>query len=468
MPMANVVIKATGQLRSNQATLAAHEYQITYCSEQCVFHNVPDNEQAVVQSAQAGSIALLSAGQLWLNISHETHAADHPLYVSEQQITVSARAQLLRTVQQAKPVHVVSVRDVCACGMIIDVLEGLPLANVHQRPAWHRSAFRSEHDDALATMSWSMYLDVIADLAEGVQALHEAGIVHGDLFAFNAIVQDEHGIWIDLNDILPATARGVAVDVWTFMTYTVMTSLMRLKHWQPTVIADAFAIVEQAAVGDILRQLASHFRQARQQNREEQPFNNSDLSIIGEIYQRHAPQQRSDELGSVARLLSAKGLLHTYRAYEWNAAVAMERERFLAAEQSRHMLVERELQRTLSQRYEGEITALKHWINELEQGKSWLDEQCVRLQASLEQQQDWIDELERGKTWLDEQRANWQTEAERLMTIVAEQQQWITELEQAKAWNQQQAAYWQAQASRWQAQAEKVPGIIRKLTDSSP
>lgn len=474
-------IKAATHLRPYQAELTRQACEITYCSDECVFRCVPNDAQVVVQSTATHSVALVSVDKLWLNISNETHPADHPLYVGEQQITAAERAQILRTIQHAQLAHIVTLRDVCDCGMIMDVLDGLPLASVHQRPAWHRNAFRSAHDDALATMTWPAYLGVMADLAEGVQALHERGIVHGDLFAFNAIVQDaQHGIWIDLNDVLPATLQGKAIDVWAFVTYTLLTSLLRLTHWQPDVIAGALAIVAREPLDGMLSRLASHLR-SHQHSADQVPLDNQALAQLGTMYQQHDPQQRADELGTVARLLTTKGLLHFHRSYEWNAAVALERERYLAAEQTRHMLVEHELHRAMTARYEPQVVDLKNWIDELERGKAWLDEQRATLQAALEQQrtdleqqqvtieqqQAWIAELEQGKAWLDEQRHTWQAEAERRAATIDEQRQWIAELEQAKAWHEQQAAHWQAQATHWQAQFERVPKIVRKFTDTA-
>lgn len=96
------------------------------------------------------------------------------------------------------------------------------------------------------------------------------------------------------------------------------------------------------------------------------------------------------------------------------------------------------------------------WINELEHGKAWLKQQLEQQAATLADQRQWIDQLQEGKAWLEEQLANWQAEAERRNTVIAEQQQWIAELERAKAWHEQQAAYWHAQIQR-------MPRVLRKI-----
>ena len=70
----------------------------------------------------------------------------------------------------------------------------------------------------------------------------------------------------------------------------------------------------------------------------------------------------------------------------------------------------------------------------------------------------WIEELETGKAWLEEQRANWQAQAAERERVVQEQQAWIGELEQGKAWLEAQRAAWQTRAEHWQTRAEHWQG----------
>ena len=158
------------------------------------------------------------------------------------------------------------------------------------------------------------------------------------------------------------------------------------------------------------------------------------------------------------------------------------------------------------------IVEQRQWTAELDQGRTWLagqlsrwqdiaqereqllgehqewiDEQAQTLQEQAQshaQQQAWIEELEQGKRWVEEQWASWQhTAEEREQTIVeqrawiaeqaqalqeqaqshAQQQAWIAEQAQAlqeqaqshaqqQAWIEEQLGNWQAQAEHWQAQ----------------
>ncbi|MDD5543494.1 MAG: glycosyltransferase [Acidobacteriia bacterium] len=72
----------------------------------------------------------------------------------------------------------------------------------------------------------------------------------------------------------------------------------------------------------------------------------------------------------------------------------------------------------------------RRWINELEKGKAWLDEELKRLQRGAADQEHlikeqehlinekdvWIQEIEKGKEWLDDQRLSWKKMAEDLQT----------------------------------------------------
>ena len=76
--------------------------------------------------------------------------------------------------------------------------------------------------------------------------------------------------------------------------------------------------------------------------------------------------------------------------------------------------------------------------------KNW--RQSAEERTSTIQVQQWIQKLEKGKAWLDEQRLTWvgiATEREKIMT---DQQIWIAELEKSRQALEEQRRYWQGRA----------------------
>jgi len=381
---------AQERFRPHQASFSLEECQIDFCSSACIFQNLPSSPQIVRHGSSKSGLAIVSGQELWLNISDETHPQDHPLYLLDQKVTISERYMLLERIKQVMPEHVVKILSLCHCGMVIEILDGLPFVDIGTSPLWHRKMYRSQHQrDALSKMRWAEFLAVMTDLGEGIQALHEQGVAHGDLFPFNAMVTtDNRGVWVDLNDVLPATSLAIALDIWTFINYTFMASLLRLKSWQPEVVRQIVEIVAEKKQEHILRTVVSDLKIANDQHNESEiPLNEQALAVLAEIYHQSGLQAREDDLGYVSQLLSFKGLIHFYGVFEWNARVARERERRLAAEQVRHTLVEREIQRTLSLRYQAQIEGQTAWITELEQGKAWLEEQWRNWQRIAEERE---------------------------------------------------------------------------------
>ncbi len=83
------------------------------------------------------------------------------------------------------------------------------------------------------------------------------------------------------------------------------------------------------------------------------------------------------------------------------------------------------------------------WIEDLEHGKAWLEDQVPKQQAR-------IGELEHGKAWLEDQVRKQRAWIDTLEAQVREQQAWIDELERGKAWLDAQRTIWQTRAEHWQ------------------
>ena len=93
--------------------------------------------------------------------------------------------------------------------------------------------------------------------------------------------------------------------------------------------------------------------------------------------------------------------------------------------------------------------AQRRWIDELERGQAWMEEQRRNLILDVQgkdgligEMRAWIAELEKGNAWLVTQRGLSAAGAERNAAYVAELRSWIDELERGKAWLEGERETW--------------------------
>ena len=162
------------------------------------------------------------------------------------------------------------------------------------------------------------------------------------------------------------------------------------------------------------------------------------------------PEDAADLRRCLRRLLDEPGLLDRLRTdrFVWRDADAYAQD--------------------VEQTYEAVLAQSGSRSAQLDRGRSWPEEPWQELaeerERALQEQRAWTDELEKGKTWLEEQRANWQELAQERERALQEQRAWTDELEKGKTWLEEQrnnwekiarqhgeqAAHWQAQTRRWQ------------------
>jgi len=446
--------------RPQQADVPLTQCACEYCGPNCVFHRVTPAMRAVRHGHDA-SVAVTDGTRLWLNLADETHPPEHPLHWAPPTITRAARADLVRAIQAAASVHIVPITGVCDCGFIVEVITGSPLADLNTEPAWHREAGVAHRLPPLSMMSWVDFAGRAAGLAEGLHALHQCGIVHGDPFPFNAMLTAAGAaVWVDLNDVLPATPHLVALDVWAFVTFTLFPSISKLPQWHPVAVADLGRELEGLPLGELLPMLAGRLRVAAADSAGVVPAS-------GERVITTAWHERADELGEVARRQTPLALQVYYRAYEWNAEAAHQRARYLAAEQARHQLVEREIHRTVGLQQQRRLEELERWSAELEGARHWLEDQCATLRQTADQkaqfaqeQQQWAQTLDQARRWLSEQVNNWRQAAVKRDEIIQEQRAWMATLEKGKSWLEQDR-------NRWQQLAEERGRALREIREQS-
>lgn len=408
-------------LRPRQYNIPPDAYEIEYCSEECVWRQLPGDVQIVRHGSSTTGIAAHDAHRLWLNISDETHPVDHPLYMNHTAISNIERAGLLRRVQAINSPGLVPIHAVCNCGFCIELLHGLPLEDRGSRPPWHVRLHQAIPQEPLTIRTWDDFAVRLPQLLIGLRDLHANNLVHGDPFGLNVVVC-ERGctVWIDLNDILPLTPDLVAVDLVGFLQYVFLPTLMRLQTWNPGVVAALLQSFGEQPVEQILDTMLQIFADAHPT--ESVATGANLLDSMSDLIESSGLLLRTDRFGQIVRRLITKGFLFHYQAFEWNAGVALERERYLAAEQVRHQLVERELERVVFAHY----------------------------QTQLQSQELWIQELQQGKTWLNQQYINWKTEAERRGNIIEDQRNWINHLESSQLQIMEQYQYWQTEAQKAQ------------------
>jgi chromosome segregation ATPase len=83
--------------------------------------------------------------------------------------------------------------------------------------------------------------------------------------------------------------------------------------------------------------------------------------------------------------------------------------------------------------------------------------------GSLEDALKQISDLEQGKTWLEEQWSTWKGIAEERDEMIRELKAWIETLQQGKLWLEGQANNWQNLAEKWDAEKIELKARIEEL-----
>jgi glycosyltransferase involved in cell wall biosynthesis len=152
------------------------------------------------------------------------------------------------------------------------------------------------------------------------------------------------------------------------------------------------------------------------------------------------------ELGQTFRSHLLSGLLRNHRTTDFRQVLETLKE---------HPKKEESLASAIVDKFVSTSKKQNEWVREVEQAKSWLEQQRAKWQTEAERgaqllkdQYEQILELEQTKSGLEQQRAHWQSEAERGAQLLKDQYEQILELEQTKSGLEQQRAHWQSEAER--------------------
>ncbi len=146
--------------------------------------------------------------------------------------------------------HVVRVEELCGCAYKIDRLSGRIFFDADMIP----EALRASQHELLGRrevcLKWADWRKWMTGLADGLLGLHKLGLAHGDVTAFNAIV-DEAGnaIWIDLENLNFDTEQRDN-DTVSFVFYVLLFSYELLLEVPADFIAQFENLVRSATTGD--------------------------------------------------------------------------------------------------------------------------------------------------------------------------------------------------------------------------
>lgn len=354
--------------KQKSGAVSAAEIDIRFCGSQCVFSELPNDLRFYWLGPEPESLLALGSKFCWKNLLPRERNSNHVIAVRQcvpGDISLEHRMRLLSTLEANPVSQVVRVHRHCRCGIVLERVEGRLLSTTN-----HQIMSARSFDQRSISISWVEFAKGMACLCRGLSDLHSHGIAHNDAFPFNAVARGPNDwVWIDLGDILQSDPMSLAIDIFTFLYYTFLPKLAQIGLVPNHAVAKIGNLINAAPSSSLLIEMERLLLEL------------AEAESMVPIDKTHLSEEikglfcRTDSLGYIASTLITKGFMELQTAFEWNASLAKQREDIIELESTRHLLAEREIQRTLKNRYEAEIAELKGWNQELEKAKIWLDEQ---------------------------------------------------------------------------------------------
>ncbi len=286
------------------------------------------------------------------------HEPGHPFHLAGTTISREARAHLLDLIQKSQPRHILLVEAVCRCSFSSPFLSGTPLQDfdLSENPLLHPRERR---------VVWpaEVLQAFLGDLAGGLSELHRLGISHGDPALMNAFVHesdhDSKGIWVDLNSVMPASEKSIAVDIAAFEYTCLWPALLDADEHSPSLFRDLTAVARSEA--DPLTAYTSALLEDR-----------SDCQSAGARSDLVSWLADHDSLAIDGPLGQARRRIAAAMApmYFLDQTKSDQNARFFSSildmERSRHRLLEEERTRLQAIRHQGEIAILQDQMRDLE------------------------------------------------------------------------------------------------------
>ena len=396
------MIRRAGHPRAaRQQVVAAEDMVVDYCGDACVFRTLGPRASFVSHGVRNGGVAALSDGLLYLNTSADVHEAGHPLHLPEDAQSAPARSAAIRAVRDARPDGVVRVVASCDCGHVVGVVTGRPWIDDGHAPAWHRTVFGDAVSLPRQLVDWKAACIGLSQLASGLARLHDLGVAHGDPFLFNAMAEEGgQSVWVDLNDALPLTPPRAFRDYWAFVHHGLLYALKLAPGLAAELDACLFG-QRPVEPTEGLRSLASTLATLADKSpalcgAEERDRAFEAVRVAAMRTCRAMSHELTDRL-------TAQSMTYFAMAAMWNGERARATDARLAMEQTRHAILEREIQRTLARRFEGEKAQLEesgNWFRQ--QAEAW-EKSAHGAKAELDAARSHAEELRAGTMWLQEQ-----------------------------------------------------------------
>ncbi|HEX2258258.1 MAG TPA: hypothetical protein VHJ40_00740 [Actinomycetota bacterium] len=355
-----------------------------------------------------------------------------PVFLPGDQTTIEQRHELLDALRQASPPYVQAVVALCSCSFATPLVEARPIQDFGFGSGLVAPSARRIRWDPNALEQ------VLAQLADGLGAMHDLGVAHGSPTLVNSLwtsgPEGPSAFWDGLNSVRVASDRAIALDIVTFLQACVWPALLEADHHSPSLFEELVHI--DGENGDVLGRVASTLRTPRSDH-----VRGTSSATLALALGQGSPRHSSDSMRSaVETVLGVMGPLYYVENLQHAQDAGFHRS-LLFAERARHRLLDEERTRVLDRRYGTElrraqeaIRELRQWAEELqgivryhEQREQAAEDKAAHLQASLDSATDLAAKSEAEAAQL---RAAL-SEAQELATRLSDE---ITGIQQSRAW----------------------------------
>lgn len=363
-------------------------------------------------------------------------AGDHhpgsPVFLPGDQTTIEQRHELLDALRRASPPNVQAVVALCSCSFATPLVEARPIqdfgfgsglvAPSARRIRWEPNALEQ----------------VLAQLADGLGAMHDLGVAHGTPTLMNALwtsgPDGPSAFWDDLTYVRVANEGAIELDIVTFLQACVWPALLEADHHSQSLFEELIHI--DRGNGDVLGRVASALRI----HRSDHVRGTSSATLAVALGQDPPPHSSDSMRRAAATVMGVMGPRYYLESLQHAQDAGFHRS-LLHAERARHRLLDEERTRVLDRRYDAElkraqeaIRELRHWAEELqgivryhEQREKAAEDRAAHLQASLDSATDLAAKAEAEAAQSLKEAQDLATKAQRLTDE-------IIKIQQSRAW----------------------------------
>ncbi len=232
-----------------------------FCGSECLWHSAPAESEKIKIGKKDNNFTACGDGEFfYFPVQTVSPPGDRLLGSYENR-----HQEALKLLQENPVAHVVKVEELCGCAYKIRQLNGKLFFDANTIPDALRASqheFLVRRETCLAWKDWRKWM---VELTDGLLELHRLGLSHGDVTAFNAIIDaDGNAVWIDLEN-LNFDAGQRDNDTVSFLFYVLLFSYELLLEAPKDFIPNLEKVITAAVSGDgILEGLLATLEQAGQ------------------------------------------------------------------------------------------------------------------------------------------------------------------------------------------------------------